>query len=222
MAPLESLDGRGRLEMERIQILIFEGFDDLDVVPPFEILAAAGFTTELVTLRQTWSVRSAHGASVHPHCVLASDPDLLVVPGGGWASRAPRGAWAEVQSGRLPPRIAERHGNGAVVAGICSGVMLLAATGLLRGRPAVTHRVALDELRESGADVRPEARVVDDGDLLTAGGVTSAIDLALHIVERERGQEAALAGARRIEYERRGPVLETAPSATTRVTRQAP
>ncbi|HMA26327.1 MAG TPA: DJ-1/PfpI family protein, partial [Solirubrobacterales bacterium] len=100
MAPLESLDRRGRLDMERIQILIFEGFDDLDVFAPFEILAAAGFTTELVTLGQTWSVRSAHGASVHPHCVLASDPDLLVVPGGGWASRAPRGAWAEVQSGR--------------------------------------------------------------------------------------------------------------------------
>jgi transcriptional regulator GlxA family with amidase domain len=81
--------------------------------------------------------------------------------------------------------------------------MILAAAGLLRGRPAVTHHAALDDLRETGAEVHPEARVVDDGDVLTAGGVTSALDLALHVVERERGPEAAAAAARRIEYEPR-------------------
>jgi transcriptional regulator GlxA family with amidase domain len=141
--------------------------------------------------------------------VLDPAPELLVVPGGAWASRAPQGAWAEVRRGVIPAAIAERHAAGSVVAGVCTGVMLLAASGMLRGRPAVTHRVALEELREAGADLRPEARVVDDGDVLSAGGVTSAIDLALHIVERERGEEAAAVGARRIEYERRQPVLET-------------
>src|SRR6185295_8781358 len=143
------------------------------------------------------------------HGVLAEAPDLLVVPGGGWLSRAPRGAWAEVQHGALPAAIAKRHKAGSVVAGVCSGAMLLAASGMLQGRPAVTHRGALEELGQSGSDVHPEARVVDDGDVLTASGVTSAIDLALHIVERERGEEAASRGARRIEYELQGPVLAT-------------
>jgi transcriptional regulator GlxA family with amidase domain len=196
--------------MERIQVLMYEGFDELDAIAPFEILAAAGFATELVAVGRTWSVRTAHGMSIHPHGVLGAGPDLLVVPGGSWASRRPQGAWAEVQRGLIPELVAERHAAGSRVAGVCTGVMLLAASGLLRGRPAVTHRVALDELREYGAEVRPEARVVDDGDLITAGGVTSAIDLSLHIVERELGEEAALTGARRIEHDRRGPVFQTA------------
>jgi transcriptional regulator GlxA family with amidase domain len=112
-----------------------------------------------------------------------------------------------VQRSILPAAIAERHAAGSVIAGVCTGVMLLAASGMLRGRRAVTHRVALEELRKSGAEVHPEMRVVDDGDVLSAGGVTSAIDLALHIVERERGEEAASVGARRIEYEPKGPIL---------------
>jgi transcriptional regulator GlxA family with amidase domain len=91
--------------------------------------------------------------------------------------------------------------------------MIVAAAGLLAGRPAVTHHAALAELAESGALVRADARVVDDGDLLTAGGVTSAIDLALHLVRRERGEETATAAARRIEHEPRGSVLAAAEAA---------
>lgn len=195
-------------------MVVFDGFDELDAVAPYEILAAGGFSVELVTLDRPRSVTTSHGMSVNPHAALGDAPDLLVVPGGGWGSRAPKGAWAEVQDGRLPAAVAERHAAGSVVAGVCSGGMILAAAGLLRGRPAVTHHTALDDLRESGAEVHPEARVVDDGDVLTAGGVTSAIDLALHVVERERGEEAAAAGARRIEYERRGPVRYFSGSST--------
>lgn len=195
--------------MEQVQILGYDGIDELDAIAPFEILAAAGFAVELVTLDQTPSIRTSHGMSINPDGVLGEAPELLVVPGGAWVSRAPAGAWAEVQRGILPAEIAARHAAGSVVAGVCTGVMLLAAGGILRGRPAVTHRAALDELRKSGAEVREDARVVDDGDVLTAGGVTSALDLALHIVARERGEDLASAGAQRIEYEPRGPVLGT-------------
>ncbi len=194
--------------MEQVQILVYDGFDELDAVAPFEILAAAGFAVELVTLDQTPSIRTSHGMSIIPDGALGAAPELLVVPGGSWASRAPAGAWAEVQRGILPAEIAARHAAGSVIAGVCTGVMLLAAGGLLGGRPAVTHRAALDALRESGAEVHADARVVDDGDILTAGGVTSALDLALHIVARERGEDLASAGAQRIEYEPRGPVLD--------------
>jgi transcriptional regulator GlxA family with amidase domain len=195
--------------MKQAQILLYEGLDELDAVAPFEILAAAGFSVELITLGRTRSIRTSHGMSLQPHAVLAEAPELLVVPGGAWASRAPQGAWAEAQRGVLPAAIAERHAAGSVVAGVCTGVMLLAAGEMLRGRPAVTHRTALDDLREFGADVRPGVRVIDDGDLLTAGGVTAALDLALHLVARECGPEAASIGAARLEYEARGPMLTT-------------
>jgi transcriptional regulator GlxA family with amidase domain len=194
--------------MQQVQILIYDGFDELDAIAPFEILAAAGFTVQLVTLDPAGSIRTSHGMSIIPDGALGEAPELLVVPGGSWVSRAPAGAWAEVQRGTLPAEIAGRHAAGSVIAGVCTGVMLLAAGGLLRGRPAVTHRSALDALRESGAEVHEDARVVDDGDILTAGGVTSALDLALHIVARERGADLAAAGAQRIEYEPRGPVLD--------------
>jgi transcriptional regulator GlxA family with amidase domain len=83
--------------------------------------------------------------------------------------------------------------------------MLLSAAGLTRGRPATTHHLALAALADEGAEVIV-ARVVDDGDLVTSGGVTSGIDMALWLVERHFGPEAAALIARRIEHERRGDV----------------
>ena len=196
--------------MQTTQVIIYDGFDELDAVAPYEVLAAAGLAVELVTLGPRREIRSAHGISITPHTSLDAAPGILIVPGGGWVSRSSQGAWAEVQHGALPTAIRERYAAGTTVAGVCSGVMLLASADILTGRPCVTHHAAISELRESGADVRPDARVVDDGEILTAGGVTSAIDLALHIVEREVGASAAAAGARRIEYDRRGRILRTA------------
>jgi transcriptional regulator GlxA family with amidase domain len=112
-----------------------------------------------------------------------------------------------VQRGVLPAAIAERHAAGTRIGGVCTGAMLMAASGMLRGRPAVTHRSALDDLRQYGAEVHPDARVVDDGDVLTSGGVTSGIDLALRLIELEHGRDAALREAGRIEHDYRGPVL---------------
>jgi transcriptional regulator GlxA family with amidase domain len=198
--------------LESAQVLVYDGADELDVVAPFEILAAAGFEVELASLG-SHRIRTAHGMTLLADGLLAPAPDLLVVPGGGWLSRAPEGAWAEARRGVAPAAIAARHAAGSVVAAVCSGVMIVAAAGLLAGRPAVTHQAALAELAESGALVRADARVVDDGDLLTAGGVTSAIDLALHLVRRERGEETATAAARRIEHEPRGSVLAAAEAA---------
>ena len=79
--------------------------------------------------------------------------------------------------------------------------MLLAEAGLLTGRPATTNRGAWAELEAFGADLKTN-RVVDDGDLITAGGVTSGIDLALYVVERVCGAEAADGIAGALEYTR--------------------
>src|SRR5947208_1676821 len=76
---------------------------------------------------------------------------------------------------------------------------------LLEGRHAVTHHLGMDVLDATGVKV-VDARVVDDGDLVTAGGVTSGLDLALHLLQRSYGPRAALAVESLFAYERRGTV----------------
>jgi transcriptional regulator GlxA family with amidase domain len=205
-----------------VQILIYDGFDELDAVGPYEILHGAGFQTELATLDPVDTITASHGMKLVPHATLArahaaegrgSGPDLLLVPGGGWRDRKPVGTHAEYERGVIPAAIAERHAAGSTVASVCTGAMLLARAGVLDGRPATTHWGAMDDLRAyESVDVHPEARVVDDGDVLTCGGVTSGLDLALHIVERVHGSEAATFAARLLEHDRRQEVFARAAS----------
>jgi transcriptional regulator GlxA family with amidase domain len=196
-----------------VQILIYDGFDELDAIGPYEILHGAGLQTELATLEPSERITASHGTVLVPHAVLGERPDLLLVPGGGWKDRKPVGTWAEYERGVIPAAIAERHAAGSQVASVCTGAMLLARAGILDGRPATTHWAAIEDLRgHEAVDVHPEARVVDDGDVLTCGGVTSGLDLALHIVERERGSEAAEFAARLLEHERRRDVFARAAS----------
>ena len=91
--------------------------------------------------------------------------------------------------------------TGTLMASVCTGAMLLAHAGVIGGRTATTHHVALDDLAATGAAVVTE-RVVDTGAVVTGGGVTSGIDVALHLVERLVGPDAAEAAARRMEYAR--------------------
>jgi transcriptional regulator GlxA family with amidase domain len=184
------------------EILIFDGIDELDAFGPYEVLAEAGFDVTLVTHPAMDRIATARGAIVVPHGELSDRAELLVVPGGGWTKRPPKGAWAEVQRGVLPAVIAQRHAAGVRIASVCTGAFLLAAGGLLDGRPAITHWNDVDELETMGVRVIRDARVVDDGDIVTSGGVTSGLDLALWIVEQEKGRETADDVAAEIVHQR--------------------
>lgn len=197
----------------RIDILLFDGFDELDAIAPCEVLraateAGADFSTRLLTLHPADEVVAAHGLRVRPDGALdgvgeGERPQVLVVPGGGWNARKPQGARAEAVRGEVPAELARLHAAGTTLAGVCTGGMLIATTGLLEGRPAVTHHGALAELRAAGANI-VDVRVVDDGDIVTAGGVTSGLDLALWLVERFAGAQIAHHVESQLEYERRG------------------
>lgn len=196
----------------RVEILLYPGFDELDVVGPFEVLQqarkrGAPFTTRLVTLAPSGEVRGANGLWVRSEGPLAEGgrPDLLLVPGGGWGTRARQGAWAEAHRPETPAAIRAQHTEGATLAAVCTGATLLGAAGLLYGRHATTHHVALEELRAQGAQI-VDARVVDDGDLITCGGVTSGLDLGLWLVERYASADLVRQVETTLEYERRGPI----------------
>lgn len=194
-----------------VQILIFDGFDELDAIGPYEIWRMAAdvqpkFSVLLVSLDGAREITAANGLHVRAEAKLAATrPDLVVVPGGGWLNRALAGAWAEAQRGSIPTTLAQLHREATTLASVCTGAMLLAAAGLLKDRPATTNHAAVEELRAMGARVI-SARVVDDGDIVTAGGITCGLDLTLWLVERFAGAEIAHVLEQHLEYERRGTV----------------
>jgi transcriptional regulator GlxA family with amidase domain len=187
-----------------IRILAFDGADELDFIGPLEIFRRAAklvkdLDVALVTVEPQAEIVTAHGLQVRLDGLLGGHVDLLVVPGGGYAAHAPQGVRAEIQRAVLPRRIAELHAESTTIVGVCTGAMAIAAAGLLGGRPATTHHSALNDLRSAGARLT-EARVVDDGDIVTCGGVTSSLDLALWLVKRLWGDEMADGVARQMEY----------------------
>lgn len=194
-----------------VQIVLFDGFDELDAIAPHEIWQMArelkpDLEVQLVTSDGKKDLTASNGLRVQAQGQLgARKPDIVVVPGGGWMTRSAAGAWAEAQRGTLPGKLAQLHRDGVTMASVCTGAFLLAAAGLLKNRPATTNHGAWDELAATGAQV-VRARVVDDGNVITAGGITCGIDLTLWLVERFIHSQAAHELEDRLEYERRGTV----------------
>ena len=194
-----------------IAIVLFDGVDELDAIGPFEVFenarqAGADLQTTLCTVDDVETVTASHGLEMGVKARLDElNVDLLVVPGGRWNARGETGAWAEAERGVLPAAIKHHHDEGVEIAAVCTGGMLVARAGLTDSRPATTHASARDELEQSGATLI-DARVVDDGDLITAGGVTAGLDMAFHLVGRVFGNEIATTVASQMEYEPRGPI----------------
>lgn len=201
--------------------MLFDGFDPLDVIAPFEVLVAGSdaaggeLVVELVSAEGPRPVVSgSRGLVLNATAQLdPSKPGYVIVPG---ASGPIDGDPDEVDT--IPVLLARFGETDAVtlmrkamanpditVATVCGGSLALATAGLLEDRNAVTHVLGLDVLDATGVNV-VRARVVDDGDLVTAGGVTSGLDLALHLLDRAYGPRVALAVEELLEYERRGTV----------------
>ncbi|MFF9360051.1 DJ-1/PfpI family protein [Streptomyces griseoluteus] len=216
-----------------VQIVLFDGFDPLDVIAPYEVLYAGGsasdgaVTVELVSAEGSREVISGTGG-LSLRATGAVDlerADLLVVPGASGrvgepgevpAEEAGAGEWKQdefipVLLGRtlttgLPALLERAVADPRItVAAVCGGSLVLAMAGLLEGRHATTHHLGLDLLDATGARA-VRARVVDDGDLITAAGVTSGLDLGLYLLEREVGPRIAHAVEELFAHERRGTV----------------
>lgn len=185
----------------RVQVLVFDGFDLLDVFGPVETLTAAGCEVELVHLDGPRLVTAQQGFRIEATAVLGGPApiDGIIVPGGGWLNRAPQGAWKEVQDGRILQSITDVSVRTQWLASVCSGGMVLASAGLLSGRRATTNRACFEEFRPHVGEV-VDARVVDDGDRITAGALSSGLDLGLHLVSRFVGADVARDVSERLEY----------------------
>lgn len=190
----------------RIEIVIFDGFDELDAFAPFEVLCAAGFEVELVAPElvddRPRVITSGRGLRIETNHALgraAGPPEGLLVPGGGWLDRADAGAWAEAQRGQLPERLRALAPELRWTASVCTGALLLGYASLLEGRRATTNPAARAELGRY-AEVVNE-RVVSDGPVVTGGAPGCGLDVGLALVVRELGREAAERVARTLECE---------------------
>lgn len=204
------------------QIVLFDGFDPLDVIAPFEVLAAGSdaaggeLVVELVSAEGPRPVVSGtRGLVLNAAAQLdPSKPGFIIVPGAsGPIDGDPDDGvvtipvlLARFGETEAVPLMRKAMANPDVtVATVCGGSLALAMAGLLEGRHAVTHHLGMDVLDATGVNV-VHARVVDDGDLVTSGAVTSGLDLALHLLERSYGRQVAVAVEELLAYERRGTV----------------
>ncbi|MBO4205261.1 DJ-1/PfpI family protein [Micromonospora echinofusca] len=196
----------------RVQIVMFDGVEEQDFAGPYEVFSLAGrlssgaVRASYVTADRPRSIVAAFGTTVR--VTNGWDPyaaDLIVVPGGGFGRRDSPGIWPEIEKGTLPRALAAAARPGLTISSLCTGAILLAAAGLTTGRPCTTHSGAKAELTARGGVVK-NARVVDDGDLVTSAGITSGLDLALHLVKREIGSDVAVRVEEVLEYQARGTV----------------
>ena len=184
-------------------IVLFDDVEELDAVGPWEVLAfwtrtfpGDGFAVTCLS-RQGGPIRCAKGLTITAHHSFADAPSLEVLlhPGGQGTRPLLRDdahlAWVRRQRENVP-----------LMTSVCTGSLVYAAAGLLRGRPATTHWASLDLLAELDPtiDVRSDDRYVDDGDVVTSAGVSAGIDMALHLVARLAGTVRAGQVRRGIDY----------------------
>ncbi|GAA2573390.1 MULTISPECIES: DJ-1/PfpI family protein [Streptomyces] len=190
-----------------VHTVLYDGVEEQDFAGHVEVFGIVGeerLAQSFVTVDGARRVRTSAGMEIV--CRTPWSPrsaDVIIVPGGGYGDGS--GLQREVRRGVLPGALAAARRDGLVLGAVCTGTMLLSAAGLTAGRPCTTHHIALDDLRAQGGLVAA-GRVVDDGDLVTCGGVTSGIDLGLWLLERFFGVDTALFAEEVLEYERRGTV----------------
>ena len=178
----------------QIGSLSFEGLDQIDLTGPFEVFSRIRNSTYRIFRKTTAPVRDARGLRLIPDAALREAPqlDLLHVSGGP-------GQEALMDDEEVLSWIRDQAAGARCLFSVCTGTLVCGAAGLLKGRRATTHWTALHLLPFFGA-IPVNKRVVTDGNMVFAGGVTSGIDGALQVTADLRGDEVAQAIQLAIEY----------------------
>lgn len=186
----------------QVAIVVYPGMTALDAIGPYEVLN----NLEGRELRFVWkepgpivtdsgalALGATHGFDECP------SPDLVLVPGSS-------GATIQTMAEKpLLDWLRSVHPGARFTTSVCSGALILGAAGLLEGRPATTHWMAMEQLKRFGAEARPAARIVRSDKVWTAAGVSAGIDLALALMAEIEGPERAQEAQLLIEYDPRPP-----------------
>lgn len=181
---------------KKVAILIFEGVQIIDYTGPWEIFGQAGFDIFTVA-KNSDAINTTFGMKVTPHYTLEDHPkpDIVLVPGG------------QVLDTQKDPVIQkwlnEKTEQAEIVLSVCNGAYILAKAGLLNGLKATTTRSLVDGLANAAPNITVvhNTRFVDNGKVITSGGLSAGMDAALHVVSRIHGEKRANRIAYGIEYD---------------------
>ncbi len=186
--------------MSEIAFLLFDGITSLDAVGPYEVLQRLPGATVRMLAREPGPKRDRKGnLALVADCALGEvpSPDIVVVPGGF-------GVEAVMKDESTLEWLRRAHETSRWTSSVCTGSLVLGAAGLLKGLRATTHWMWMDRLRDFGAEPTEE-RVVFQGKVVTAAGVSSGIDMALRMVQLAAGDEIAQGIQLGIEYDPQPP-----------------
>ena len=194
------------IQQKAIGILIFNEVEVLDFAGPFEVFSIAMAEDKqsklfcVKTIAETKKTISArNGLKVTPDYDFIDCPslDILIIPGGYGAEEI------EIHNHRLLSWIQQRAAYTPIVASVCTGAFLLAEAGLLNGKRATTHWMDIDRLEREypKLSVQRNVKFVDEGSILTAGGISAGINLSFHLLKKLYGNAVAIDTAKRMEYD---------------------
>ena len=185
--------------MITIGILIFDQVEELDFVGPFEVLSYVNKiqpnSTKVLLLAEAADlVHAYNGLRIIPDTTINACPklDVLVVPGG-------KGRLSAMRNTVIKEFIQKQTATAQYIASVCTGAFLLAEAGLLTGRKATTYHTAFPELKAYSVQVSP-AKVVQDGNIITSGGVSSGLELGFYLLRELFNANLAQEVADKIEY----------------------
>ncbi len=195
-----------------VAILMFDDVEVLDFAGPFEVFSVTSELNKGYSLRDSFAARpfavstvaehpgavnARNGLSINPDCTIAdcARPDILIVPGG-------QGTRKLIDNSVVINWIKDCSQTAELVISVCTGSLLLAKAGLLEGLAATTHHHALELLRELAPNttVVENERFVDNGKIITSGGIAAGIDMSLYVVGKLLGAAQAAQTAEHMEY----------------------
>lgn len=193
------------VKQRSVGIFLFDEVEVLDFTGPFEVFSVTALSDgskpfSVKTISENGNiVHARNGLKVQPDYRLDQMPqmDILVIPGGYGARET------EIHNDHVIRWIAGQMSKVELMTSVCTGALLLAKAGLLDGRKATTHWASIERMKKDfpEVNVQQDVKFVDEGNIITSGGISAGINMSFHIVKRLLGEEIAKETARRMEYD---------------------
>jgi transcriptional regulator GlxA family with amidase domain len=190
----------------KVGILLFNEVEVLDVAGPFEVFSivinpgSAEKPFIVKTVAQTKElIKTRYDLKIQPDFDFSDAPhfDILIIPGGYGAEEI------EIHNEKIIEWIKERMQSIHLMASVCTGAFLLAEAGLLDGKQVTTHWIDSDRLEKEypNIKVKRDVKYVDEGSIITSGGISAGINMSFYIIQKLLGEDIAKTTAKRMEYD---------------------
>ncbi|MEG6586782.1 DJ-1/PfpI family protein [Dendrosporobacter sp. 1207_IL3150] len=189
-----------------VGIFLFNEVEVLDFAGPFEVFSIASIPDHVDkpfrvhTISQYGDmIKARNGLMIQPEYRFENAPDfdILIIPGGYGAEEI------EINNQEVIDWIKLQKDKVKIMASVCTGAFLLAKAGLLNGKRATTHWMDADRLEREFTQLKiiKDIKFIDEGSIITSGGISAGINMSFHIIKRLLGEDVARMAAKRMEYD---------------------